>query len=857
MKNSAPAQNMNYNINQLQGLSEAEAVHRLKVEGFNELPSAKQKNVFSIAFDVIREPMFLLLIACGIIYLFLGDMQEALILLAFVFVIIGITFYQERKTERTLEALRDLSSPRALVVRDGQQKRIVGREVVRGDILILNEGDRVPADAIVTACTDFAADESLLTGESMPVGKSHGDPAAAMGRPGGDDLSFIFSGTLVVRGQGIAEVKNIGSNTEMGKIGKSLQKVDTEKTLLQKETGLLVRNIAMVGAGISLLIVIIYGLTRHDWLNGLLAGLTLGMAILPEEFPVVLTIFMALGAWRISQHQVLTRRAPAIETLGAASVLCVDKTGTLTLNRMSVAKMYANKQYLDLTQKKDPQIQENFHELIEYSILASEINPSDPMEKAFKEFGNAYLRQTEHLHSDWDLVGDYNLTRQLLALSHVWKSPTGQEFIIASKGAPEAVADLCHFDQSQVEALSKQVAVMASEGLRVLGVAKGRLKQGSLPEAQHDFDYEFVGLVGLADPIRPSVPGAIKECHTAGIRVAMITGDYPVTAQSIARQIGLIPSDRFITGPEIEKMTDPELQARIKDINIFARVMPEHKLRIVNAFKANGEIVAMTGDGVNDAPALKSANIGIAMGGRGTDVAREAAALVLLDDDFSSIVRAVRLGRRIFDNLKKAMSYIFAVHIPIIGLSFLPVLFKLDLVLYPVHIVFLELIIDPACTLVFEAEKEEKDIMRRKPRNITHGVFGKRTLGISLIQGLIVMIITVGMYTYASKVMLMQVTEARALTYTTLILANLGLILSNRSWSNAIWTTLRSKNTALWWVTACALIFLTLVLNVPFLRDLFDFAALSGMDILIAIIAAAISVAWFEVFKLARGNKTH
>jgi len=854
MKNSTPTPGLNYDINTLQGLTEAEASRRLQSDGYNELPSAKRKSIFNIAFEVIREPMFLLLIACGVIYLFLGDVQEALILLAFVFVIIGITFTQEAKTERTLEALRDLSSPRALVVRGGEQRRIVGREVVRGDILILNEGDRVPADAVITACTDLAADESLLTGESVAVAKCPGDPAVEMGRPGGDDLPFVFSGTLIVRGQGIAEVKNIGLNTEMGKIGKSLQKVDTEKTLLQKETGRLVRNIAIVGAIISLLIVVIYGLTRQDWLNGLLAGLTLGMAILPEEFPVVLTIFMALGAWRISQHQVLTRRSPAIETLGAASVLCVDKTGTLTLNRMSVAKMYAGGQYLDLGQKKIAHIPENFHQLIEYSILASEINPTDPMEKAFKEFGNTYLSQTEHLHSDWELVGDYNLTRQLLALSHVWKSPTGQEFVIASKGAPEAVADLCHFNEKELKTLAEQVSVMAADGLRVLGVAKGRLKQGALPETQHDFDYEFVGLVGLADPIRPSVPEAIKECYAAGIRVAMITGDYPVTAQSIARQVGLTPRDQVLTGPEIAKMTDAELQARIKSVNIFARVMPEHKLRIVNVLKANGEIVAMTGDGVNDAPALKSANIGIAMGGRGTDVAREAAALVLLDDDFSSIVRAVRLGRRIFDNLKKAMSYIFAVHMPIIGLSFLPVLFQWPLLLYPVHIVFLELIIDPACTLVFEAEKEEKDVMQRKPRNIRQGVFGKRTLSISLMQGLLVMIVTVGLYAL-SRVWGMAVEESRALTYTTLILANLGLIFSNRSWSGTIWSTLRTRNTALVWVTSGALVFLALALYVPLLRDLFKFGSLSVVDILIALGAALLSLVWFEIFKLVRGKK--
>jgi Ca2+-transporting ATPase len=539
--------------------------------------------------------------------------------------------------------------------------------------------------------------------------------------------------------------------------------------------------------------------------------------------------------------------------MGAATVLCVDKTGTLTLNRMSVAKVYTRGQFYNLNNFKSNHLPESTHELIEYSILASEINPSDPMEKAFKELGNEYLSKTEHIHSDWELVGDYNLTKQFLALSHVWKSPSGTEYIIASKGAPEAVADLCHLNQEQIERLTDNVSKMANEGLRVLGVAKAQFLQQALPETQHDFPFEFVGLVGLADPIRPSVPEAIKECYEAGIRVAMITGDYPATAQAIAEQVGLKPRDEFITGSEIDKMENSELQKRIQSVNIFARVMPEHKLRIVNALKANGEIVAMTGDGVNDAPALKSANIGVAMGGRGTDVAREAASIVLLDDDFSSIVKANRMGRRIFDNLKKAMSYIFAVHVPIVALSLIPVLFKWPLVLFPVHIVFLELIIDPACTLVFEAEREEADVMKKPPRNPKQGVFGKKTLGISLIQGMVLALITLAIYATALYKGIPE-GEARALTYTTLILGNLGLILSNRSWSRTIIETLRSKNTALWWVTGVAVIFLGLILCIPYLRDLFIFSSLSALDILICLGAALLSIAWFEIFKLFKKN---
>jgi Ca2+-transporting ATPase len=845
-------------IERPRGLTEAEAAKRLKEEGYNELPSAKSKSAFRIAFEVVKEPMFLLLIACGIIYMVLGDIQEALILLFFVFVIIGITFYQERKTERTLEALRDLSSPRATVIRDGVEKKIAGREVVRGDYMLLNEGDRIPADAIVMSATDFSVDESLLTGESVPCRKCEGEESEEIGRPGGDDLPFIYSGTLAVKGQAAAVVKRTGLNTEMGKIGKSLAEVETEDTLLQKETRRLVKNIAIIGGAISLLIVIIYGLTNKGpdpWLHGFLAGITLGMAILPEEFPVVLTIFLALGAWRIAQEHVLTRRTPAIETMGATTVLCVDKTGTLTMNRMSVAKTYAKGQFLDLTKSNPDQLPENFHELIEYSILASEINATDPMEKAFKDFGNKYLAQTEHIHADWELVGDYNLTRELLALSHVWKSPSGSDYVIASKGAPEAVADLCHFNKAQTDALSENVSAMANEGLRILGVAKASFKQTSLPEKQHDFNFEFIGLVGLADPIRPSVPAAIKECYTAGIRVCMITGDYPVTAQAIAKQVGLTPIERYITGPEIDKMDDAELQTHIRSVSIYARVMPEHKLRIVNAMKANGEITAMTGDGVNDAPALKSAHIGIAMGGRGTDVAREAAALVLLDDDFASIVKANRLGRRIFDNLRKAMAYIFAVHVPIVGMSFLPVLLNQPLVLFPVHIVFLELIIDPACTLIFEGEKAEKNVMNRPPRDPKQPLFNRSTLGLSLLQGAVVLLVTFAVYWFALKNWELPERELRALTYITLIFSNLFLILSNRSWTQSIFATLRSRNRALNWVVSGAVVFLVLVLTVPFLRNLFTFDALNLWEVAIALGGAALSVAWFEIYKVLKNHR--
>ena len=840
-----------FNLKALSGLSEAVAAERLKAEGHTELPSTKKRSIFAIALGVVREPMFLLLVACGAIYLLLGDRTEALMLLGFVVVVMGITLYQERKTERALEALRDLSSPRASVIRDGQQQRIAGRDVVRGDFIVVREGDRVPADALLLEATNLAVDESLLTGESVPVRKSamEGRPDVPdMCRPGGDDTPALFSGTLVVQGQGVAEVQTIGVHTEIGKIGKTLQAVEEEPTLLQRETGRLVKRLTVLGLALCTVVVVVYGLTRGDWLQGFLAGITLAMATLPEEFPVVLTIFLAMGAWRISRKQVLTRRVPAIETLGSATVLCTDKTGTLTLNQMAVARLQVGDSVCNLETLGQQPLPETFHALVEFGMLASQRDPFDPMEKAIHQVGAQFLTRTEHVHSDWELIREYPLSRQLLALSHVWKARVGNEYIIAAKGAPEAIADLCHFSAAQTAALATQIDAMAREGLRVLGVARAAFqRQNDLPGEQHAFPFVFVGLLGLADPVRPTVPAAIRECQTAGVRVVMITGDYPGTAQNIARQIGL-PDGETISGPELGALDEAALRQRIGRVNIFARVVPEQKLRIVQALKATGEIVAMTGDGVNDAPALKAAHIGIAMGGRGTDVARESAGLVLLDDDFASIVQAIKLGRRIFDNIQKAIASIFAIHVPIAGMSLLPVLFQWPLVLMPIHILFLELIIDPACSTIFEAETEEADVMRRRPRAASEPLFGRKNVLRSVLQGVVVLAVVLLVFGVA-WLRGQGADEARALSYTTLIIANLGLILTNRSRTRTILATLRMPNAALWWVLGAASIFLTLVLSVPFLRGLFHFATLHPLDIALCLGAGVISIAGFELLK--------
>ncbi len=842
-------------LENLTGLSEEAALRKLKQEGYNELPSQKRQSLLTIVFNVLKEPMFLLLLGAGSIYLLLGEPKDALILLFFVLVVISITVYQERKSERALEALKSLASPRALVLREGKQKRIPGREVVREDIFILKEGDRVPADGALLTTSNLMIDESLLTGESLAVRKRSGDGKTLPAQPGGDDLPFVYSGTLVVRGSGIARATATGTYTEMGRIGKALEVIDQEETLLRKETSLIVRNFAIGGLIFCALIVLIYGLLRGGWLNGFLVGLSLSMAILPEELPVVLMIFLSLGAWRLSQKQVLTRRMPAVETLGSATVLCVDKTGTLTMNGLILTSLYVGGKYHEMESDTSRPLPEKYHELLEFSNLASQKDPFDPLEKEIKTSTERFLSKTEHLHRNWKLVREYPLSERLMALSNVWESGNGTKHVIAAKGAPEAIAELCHLSPQEKEEILAQVQKMADRGLRLLGVAKGNFPEKELPEEQHDFSFEFIGLLGFIDPVRPSVPQALEECYTAGIRMIMITGDYPGTARNIARQIGLKNPDNCITGPELAKMEPGELAERIKNINIFARVVPQQKLAIVNALKANGEIVAMTGDGVNDAPALKSAHIGIAMGERGTDVARESSAIVLLNDDFSSIVSAVRLGRRIFDNLKKAITYTFSVHIPIAGLALFPVLFNLPLLLLPVHIAFLELIIDPACSTVFEAEKEEKNVMRRPPRELSERLFSRKNVLFSLLQGgsvLLALLLVFLTALYLGK----GETEARTLTFTALVMANLGLIVANLSWQGNPFRVKDGMNRALWFVMGGAVLSLLLVLYIPALRALFHFSALDPGEVLVAVVVGVMSAAWLKLLTAGAAKAT-
>jgi len=832
------------------GLSEAEAASRLRAEGANELPRPDRRTLLRIVLEVVREPMFGLLIGAGIIYLLLGDLGEALILLAFATVSVAITIVQETRSERVLEALRDLTSPRALVLRDGVRKRIPGREVVRGDIIVLAEGDRVPADAVLISAQDLLTDESLLTGESVPVRKT----AAALGigprRPGGDDLPFVFSGTLVVGGHALAEVAATGSRSEIGKIGSALRTIETEPPLLREQTRRLVQIVATVGIGVSVVAVLLYGLLRGSWLDGLLGGVALSMAMLPEEFPLILTVFMVMGAWRISQARVLTRRAATIETLGAATVLCTDKTGTLTQNQMSVAELRSGAEVFRPSEADDRALPDTLRGLLDYGILACAPKPFDPMEKAFYDLGKRILPGSQQRRDGWRLTHSYGLRPNLLALVQVWQRPDRATYVVAAKGAPEAIAQLCRLDPDALATLQRTADEMASQGMRVLGVARSDHEGPDLPQSQRDFSFAFLGLVGLADPLRPTVPDAMRDCRSAGIRVVMITGDYPATARAIARQAGLDIGE-VVTGETLERMSAEDLAAHIGSANIFARIMPEQKLRIVNALKAKGEVVAMTGDGVNDAPSLKSAHIGIAMGTRGTDVAREASAIVLLDDDFGSIVRTIRLGRRIYDNLQKAMSYILAVHVPIAGLSLLPLLFGWPLILGPVHIAFIEMVIDPVCSIVFEAEGEEVNIMRRPPRRRDRPIFTGALVGWSLFQGAFVFLLVAAIFV-ASLLEGLPEPDGRAITFVSLVLTNIGLILVNRSHSASIATALWRPNPALWRVLIPAIALLALIVAWPPSRALFHFGPLHGDDLAVCLGAGAAVLVILDALKRLR-----
>ncbi|WP_421720271.1 cation-translocating P-type ATPase [Aquidulcibacter sp.] len=799
------------------GLTQAEADQKLEEFGPNSLAVVKDRSVLRIIFGTLKEPMFLFMLSAAALYLMVGDLAEGAFLVLAASVSMGLVVFQDARSERALHALRDLAAPHAHVIRDGQTRLLPADQLVPGDVIIPNAGERFPADADLVSDHLLMMDEAVLTGESAPASKTLGQ-----------DVS-LFAGSLVVSGEGLAVVTQTGGNTQIGMIGTALSG-EIEQTPLQVSTGRLVIWLSLGALVVCLAIVAAYGLLRGDWLAGGLAGLTAAIALLPEEFPLVLAVFLAMGSQRLAQHHVLVRRAAVVETLGAITLLCVDKTGTLTQNQMRVDRVWS----LDET---------NHAEVLQVSTLASAVHPIDPMDKAIHAAANAQTSGAVELN-DFALKSVSPLAPQRLAVIQNWQHE-GQR-IWATKGAPEAVLHLCPDLPPEARArIVAELEAMASSGLRVLACAQARTDTKTDLKIE-DVAFEFVGLLGFIDPLREDVPAALAEARQAGIQIAMITGDLTATALAIAKAAGLDAGAGVLTGHEIEDLSPEALQARLAHVRIFARVRPEAKLKLILVFQALGHVVAMTGDGVNDAPALEAAHVGIAMGQRGTDVAREAADLVLLDDSFASIISGVRLGRRIFANLRKALGYVLAIHIPIAGLALLPILLGLPPMLFPMHIVVMELMIDPISSLVFEAEPSEASAMVQPPRALSEPLFGLSQMAWAGFQGLILLGGVLGLYFWAIETGIPE-TTARSMGYVCLVTGNVTLALVD-GYEPSI-SPFDRRHRLLWIVALLVSTTLAAILYVPWLAKIFKMAPLGGADLALALGVAFLAGGWSVVVR--------
>lgn len=826
-----------------QGLTEEEAKKRQTKYGRNELTATKRENLFRKLLHVLSEPMFLLLIAAAVIYFILGEPRDGAIMLIFVIGVIGIDVIQEWKTDRTLNALKDLSAPHITVIRDGKEQLIASSDLVPGDLMLIEEGIKIPADGKVLKQSDLCVDESSLTGEAEGVWKT----AAEEALPSSDywRKDTCYAGTLVTQGSGIIQIEKIGANTEYGKIGANVASAPENPTPLQRQTSQLVKNCAVIAAVLFAAVCIItyWNLTDHKFYDRLvesvLSGVTLAMAMIPEEFPVILTVFLSMGAWRLAKRHSLVRKLPSVETLGAVSVLCVDKTGTITKNKMEVRQIWA--------------MNGNTESLSRIMGMGCETNAYDPMEKAMLAYCDS-IGITQNELFGGELITEYPFTNETKMMGHVWKRDG--EIIVAAKGSPERILTLCRLSEEEREHAEKQAYELSSQGLRVIAVGEMRVTDGAVPPTLTDCRLTLCGLVGLADPPRESVKQDIKDCTRAGVRVVMITGDNGTTASSIAKQIGMPNPDKIMTGEELNQISDEELKEKVRGISVFSRVIPEHKMRIVKALQANGEVVAMTGDGVNDAPALKYADIGIAMGKRGSEVSREAADLILLDDNFSTIVDTIRNGRRIYDNIRKAIGYVFTIHIPIAFASLLAPFLHISpaaLLLLPLHVVLLELVIDPTCSVVLERQPAERDVMQRRPRDPEEKILSKGLLIKSLLQGFVVFAASFGVYfSYLSRYPT-EASVARSMGLAVILISNLLLVNVISSNTDFVVQSFRRlvNDKIMWAITVGTITGLALILYSP-LRNILKLAPLSLGQMLLAIGLSCAAVLWFEIVKLVK-----
>lgn len=828
----------------LNGLTTEQANELQTKYGKNELTPEKKDSIFHEILKALSEPMFVLLLVAAVIYFILGEPRDGAIMLVFVLGIISIDVIQEWKTEKTLKALKDLSAPHIKVVRDGEEKTINSTDLVPGDLMLIAEGVKIPADGEIIRANDLCVDESSLTGEAEGVWKVTIEYVDKESRDYWRK-DYCYAGTLVTQGSAVVRVDKIGPATEYGKIGKNVASAPESPTPLQKQTGKLIKLCAGVAAVLFALVSCItwFNIPDHIFtdriIESILSGITLAMAMIPEEFPVILTVFLSMGAWRLAKKQSLVRKLPSVETLGAVSVLCVDKTGTITMNHMTIRDTWV--------------LNNDENHLCEVMGMGCETDAYDPMEKAMLIYCESRNITKEQLFSG-EFVTEYPFTNEAKMMGHVWKF--GNRIQIAAKGSPERILTICKISEEERKRAEDKILEMSKQGLRVIAVGEMVISTvDEVPSTLFECQLKLCGLIGLADPPRESVKEDIKHCTKAGIRVVMITGDNGITASSIAKQIGMPNSDKIITGDELEKITDEELRERVHDVSIFSRVVPEHKMRIVKAFKENGEVVAMTGDGVNDAPALKYADIGIAMGKRGSEVSREAADLILLDDNFSTIVDTVKDGRRIYDNIKKAVGYVFSIHIPIAFSSLLAPLLGInpsDLLLLPLHVVLLELIIDPTCSIVLERQPAERNIMERIPRNPNEKIMNASSLFKSILQGIVIFAASFGIYfAVLQGNPQANASIARTMGLSIIFLSNILLVQVNSSNTDFAFQTLKRLigDKVMWASTFGTIFALMLMLYTP-ISIFLKLAPLSGMQFLLVVVIAFVAVMWYELVKL-------
>ena len=830
------------------GLSSAEAARRLAQFGPNELPRGPRRGFARILAGVLREPMFLLLMLAAVIYLGVGGIGEGLLMVAFAGLSILLVVVQEKRSENAIAALRALATPSARVLRDGHEQRIAAREVVPGDLLLVADGERIAADAMLCRAAGISVDESLLTGESVPVPKCVLAPQQRAGASAEElEAGRIHASTLVTAGRGVAEVICTGAHTEAGRIGASLASIEVEPTLLQRSFGRLVRLFAVLAGVASVLVVLLYGMVRGDWLQGTLAGIALGMSALPEEFPMVLAVFVALGAHRLARLHVLVRRTAVIEVLGACSTLCVDKTGTLTENRMRVCSLHDLHDALDVDESAAP-LPARFAAVARAAALASAHTANDPMDAAVHRLADAALPAGTLPDAAAQPLREYGITQERPAIVRIWRG-SDNALLAVAKGAPETIADLCHVDAAARARLLQVVEQYATRGMRVLAVACSAPAQ-ALPHDPDGLGLLLSGLIAFADPLRASARGAVAAARAAGVSVVMVTGDYPATAMAIAREAGIDCSAPPVSGAQIAQADDAALRGLVRTTHVFARIRPDQKLRLVRAFKDNGEVVAMTGDGVNDAPALKAAHSGLAMGGRGTDVAREAASIVLLRDDLNNLVSGIEMGRRIFDNLRKASIYITAIHVPIAGLTLLPLLFGLPPLLLPLHVVLIEMVIDPVCAVAFENEPVEADTMQQPPRHPDELLLGWRQLVIGALQGCLLLGASLGIYAVALAQDLPTAT-ARTLAFIAFTAGNLALVRVVATRRATLPRLFAPDHGAYWLVAAVALLVTLACIALPALQHLFQFSVPAPRQALLAVVIGLAAALVFDFAKFS------